>query len=136
MADLYRIGEVLNYGGFFAGDTVTLLATPLAGGEEHDFTIDENAFTNVIDRHKIIAGMILALEIQDDKVATASLVGAASREALRAAIDTTREPPPPAESAVRVFAYRCPDCHAWIRGEPQTAGGGDYRCLVCGTPLG
>lgn len=134
MADLYRIREVLNYGGFFAGDTVTLVAEPLNGGDERDFTIDEQALTNVIDRYKIAAGMILAVETEGDKVTEATVVGAATRETLRAAIDTTREPAAPAEAELRVFAYRCPHCQAWIRGEPKTAGG-VYTCRVCNTPL-
>lgn len=135
MADLYRIREVLNYGGFFAGDTVTLIATPLKGGDERDFTIDEQAFTNVVDRYKIAAGMILALEMENDKVARATLVGAASREALRDAIDSTRERDAPVQAAYRVFAYRCPNCDAWIRGEPTEVAGG-YTCRVCDTSLG
>lgn len=135
MADLYRVKEVFNYGGFFAGDTVTLAAIPLAGGEERDFTIDEHVLTNVSDRHKIVAGLILALDTSGDKVERATVVGAATRESLRATIDSNREREDPAQAAYRVFAYKCPTCDAWVRGEPIAQAEGGYRCRLCESEL-
>lgn len=136
MADLYRVKEVLNYGGFFAGDTVTLIAQPLGGGDERDFTIDDHAFRNVTDRYKIAAGMLLALETEGEKVLAATLVGAATREALRDAIDSEREKSDVSHKPYRVFAYRCPACAAWVRGEPDEPSTGHYQCRLCTTALG
>lgn len=131
MADFYQVREVLNYGGFFAGDTVTLTAAPFKGGDDRDFTIDEHALTNVSDRHKIVAGLLLELDTTGDKVERATVVGALSREVLRAAIDEARERENPAHPTYRVFGYKCPRCDVWVRGEPEPAEGGGYICRVC-----
>jgi hypothetical protein len=136
VAQPYRVVEVLNYGGFFAGDTVSLIARPLGGGDEQDFTIDEHVFQNIKDRYKIVAEMVLSLDTEGDKVTRASLVGGPSRDVLRDAIDPAREQADPAHKPYRVFAYRCPTCNTWVRGEPNEPTPGSYQCRLCASPLG
>ncbi len=127
---LYCVEEVLNYGGFFAGDTVTLIAVPLGQKEPKlDLVIDEYVFDNLKDRHKIVAGMVLDLEIENgQKVTGARIVAAKTREALREAIDSRT----PADREYRIFAYRCPSCDFWVRGEPEQVAPDTCRCRVCG----
>lgn len=129
MTQRYLVKEVINYGGFFAGDTVSLVAVPYGeSGPTYDFTIDEGVFENLADRHKVVAGMVLGLTVEDDdKVTGAHILAAESRDALRAAVDEDT----PAEKAYRVFAYRCPRCDFWVRGEPEEVGDGVYECRVC-----
>lgn len=136
MGNYFRVVEVLNYGGFFAGDTVTLIAAPLQGGAERDFTIDEHVFQNVADRYKISAKMLLALDTDGEKVSSATLIGAPTREELRAAIDPAREQQNLTSNMYRVFAYRCPTCEVWVRGGPDEPAPGIYRCRLCATSLG
>lgn len=53
------IREVLNVGGFFAGETVTLAAQRWPeGGPEQTLTIDDAALTNVTARHLLAPGMV------------------------------------------------------------------------------
>lgn len=131
MQNLYLVKEVLNYGGFFGGDTVAFIATRVGDtdGQEYDFTVDEVVFTNITDRHKVVEGMVLALDVADSgRVESAEVVAARSREALREAIrDDAHE-----EKPYRVFAYKCPACGLWVHGEPDHLGGNEYRCRVCG----
>lgn len=128
--ELYRIKEIINYGGFFAGETVSIVAVPYGQATpELDFTIDEGVFHNLTDRHKIVAGMVLALSVKDDnKVTEAYILAAESRTALREAVDTST----PAEKAYRVFAFKCPVCELWVRGEPEKVTADRYTCRVCG----
>ena len=90
-ATRFLVQEVHNFGGFFGGDTVTLTATPFGGagvpgGEEQTITIDQQALTNVRDRHSISAGMLLELSRTGDRVDRAELLGAATHAQLRAAL--------------------------------------------------
>lgn len=127
---LYYVEDVLNYGGFFAGDTVTLIAVPFGETEPKlDLVIDEYVFDNLKDRHKIVPGMVLDLTIENgQKVTAARIVAAQTREALREAVETSA----PADRAYRIFAYRCPACNFWVRGEPDQVSPDTYRCRVCG----
>ncbi|MGH2544075.1 MAG: hypothetical protein ACRDIB_14845 [Ardenticatenaceae bacterium] len=126
----YRIREVLNYGGFFGGDTVSAIVVPYAGGEERDVTIDAHAFDNLKDRYKVMDGFILDLEVDEGKVTHARILAAAQRDQLKEAIDpdTLSE----RERRYRVFAYKCSAEDLWVRGEPEELGSGRYRCVLCG----
>lgn len=129
----YRIKEVLNYGGFFGGDTISAIFEPFEGGAEQDFTIDQHVFDNLKDRYKILDHFVLALETNGPAVSHARILAAPTREQLKEAID----PDTPSEQArrYRVFAYKCTKCPQgplWVRGEPEELGGGQYRCVLCG----
>ena len=126
----YRIREVLNYGGFFGGDTVSAICEPYEGGEELDVTIDEHAFDNLKDRYKVQEGFVLELAWEGERVAKARILAAPERSQLKEAID----PDSPSEQArrYRVFAYRCSAEGLWVRGEPEELGEGKYRCVLCG----
>ncbi len=129
---LYRINQVLNYGGFFGGDTVSAIFEPFGGGEEVDFTIDQHAFDNLKDRYKILDHFVLDLDTDEDTVRRARVVAAPTRDQLKEAIDLDT----PAERAqkFRVFAYKCTKCpygEMWVRGEPEELGEGRYRCVLC-----
>ncbi len=129
---IYRVQEVLNYGGFFGGDTISAIFVPYAGGEERDFTLDEHLFDNLKDRYKVLDGFILDLETdeQGDKVSRARVLAAPELRQLKEAID----PGTPSEQArrYRVFAYKCSAENLWVRGEPEELGEGRYRCVLCG----
>ncbi|MDQ7030016.1 MAG: hypothetical protein Q9O62_09705 [Ardenticatenia bacterium] len=127
---LYRVTEVLNYGGFFAGDTVSLIAVPFGHTEPKlDLVIDEYVFDNLKDRHRIVAGMVLDLTVeQGQKVTAARVMAATTREALRAAVGCDA----PVHNGYRICAYRCPHCHLWVRGEPERVSDTECRCRVCG----
>lgn len=127
---LYRIKEVLNYGGFFGGDTVSAIVEPWEGGDERDVTIDEHAFSNLKDRYKVLDGFVLDLTLNEDKVEAARIVAAPTREQLREAVDPAT--PSERERRYRVFAYRSPTLDLWVRGEPQELGEGRYRCIITG----
>ena len=140
---IYRVHDVLNYGGFFAGDTVTLTAhavgaQPPVGSpveraavtnagsvgpaDEQTFTIDQGALTNVGgDRYKIVAGMALDLQFEGERVATATLIAAKERAALRQAVVLKPEP----LDGPRIFSHYCKQCELWILGEPR-----DGKCGV------
>lgn len=125
----YLVREVHNFGGFFGGDTVTLTATPAnAPDDEQTWTIDESAFTNVRDRHTIVAGMLLALEYSGDRVDRAELLGAAERAELRAALGPAQLETP--IEGPRILSYHCETCGLWVAGVPQ---GG--ACRLCGNTL-
>ena len=128
---LYRIKEILNYGGFFGGDTVSAIVEPYEGGDERDVTIDQHAFDNLKDRYKVLSGFVLELEFDErDTVTRARIVAAPERNELKEVIDADA----PSEKArrYRVFAYRCAPEGLWVRGEPEELGGGRYRCILCG----
>lgn len=129
MSQLYYVDEIINYGGFFAGETVSLVAVPYGSTEpKYDFTIDEDVFDNLSDRHAVKAGMVLSLELKEEsKVTAARIMAAGDREVLREAVDEGA----PAEKEYRVFAYKCPQCSLWVRGEPDQIDTGTYRCRVC-----
>ncbi|MBA3531361.1 MAG: hypothetical protein H0T73_05500 [Ardenticatenales bacterium] len=126
----YRIKEVLNYGGFFGGDTVNAICEPYAGGREEDVTIDEGVFDNLKDRYKVLNGFVVELEREGERVTRARILAAPTRDQLKEVIDADT----PSERAhrYRVFAYRCTAENLWVRGEPEELGGGRYRCVLCG----
>ena len=133
----YVVDEVLNYGGFFGGTTVTLYAHPPDQPDaDRQFIISEHNFENLRDndRFKVLEGQVLGLLLDGDEVRAARIVAAPTREGLRAA---TAPPLPPtgAELGPRALAYHCPHCGLWIAGEPRRAADGSYLCLICGQPL-
>jgi hypothetical protein len=134
----FVVDEVLNYGGFFGGTTVTLYAHPPGeGNADRQFIISEHNFENLKggDRFKVLEGQLLALQLDGDEVRAARIAGAPTREALRAATAPT-PPAPGTELAPRSLAYHCPHCALWIAGEPQRPDpAGPYYCLVCGQAL-
>jgi hypothetical protein len=125
---IYRIHDVLNYGGFFAGDTVTVSAQAIANpSEEKTFTIDQGALTNVGgDRYKIVAGLVLDLQFEGERVSSATVVAAPERTSLRQTVIITDEP----LATPRIFAHHCASCDLWILGEPH-----DGKCGVAGHAL-
>jgi len=131
---IYRIHDVLNYGGFFAGDTVTVSAHAIANpSEEKTFTIDQGAFTNVGgDRYKIVAGLVLDLQFEGERVASATVVAAQERTILRQTVVQPRFAASNLQSldAPRLFAHHCAPCDLWILGEPH-----DGKCGVAGHPI-
>ena len=125
---LFRVDDVLNYGGFFAGDTVTLIARAVADpADERTLTIDQGALSNVGgDRYKIVGGMALDLQFEGERVGAATVVAAKQRETLRSAVDAKDT----TISAPRLFSYYCPQCDLWILGEPK-----DGKCTIEGHRL-
>jgi len=136
--EYYEIDEVLNYGGFFGGTTVTLYAPPPGRpGEDRQFIISEHNFENLKDgdRFKVLEGQVLGLVLDGDEVRSARVAAAPTREALRAAT----APPvyePGDEAAPRSLAYECSSCNLWVAGQPERLGeDGPYLCAICGNPL-
>ena len=132
---VYLVREVHNYGGFFGGDTVSLTASPQdAPDTALDLTIADNVFDNLSDRHAVVAGLVLALDLDGDEVRRAVVVGAQDRQALKKALRPAPPPPAPADGGlVRALAYHCGHCELWIAGAPD--GSGPYTCRVCGSAL-
>lgn len=129
---LYRINQVLNYGGFFGGDTLSGIFEPFGGGEEVDFTIDQHLIENVSDRYKILDHFVLEIDHDGPTVRHALVVASPTRQQLKEAIDTSK--PGEVERKYRVFAYKCTKCpygELWVRGEPEEIGDGQYRCILC-----
>lgn len=135
--ELFVIDEVLNYGGFFGGTTVTLYAHPPdAPQEDRKFVIADHFFENLKggDRFKIQEGQVLGLVLDGDEVRTARVLGASTREQLR----EVATPLPVAEAGTgpRALAYYCPTCGRWYLGSPpRREGTGPYLCAVCGHEL-
>jgi hypothetical protein len=128
-AAIYLVREVHNFGGFFGGDTVTLTAAPAgAPDDEQTLTIDERAFSNLRDRYAVAPGMLLELAFAGERVDRAELLGAATREELRAALGPAA-PAGPLDGPL-VLSYRCDTCGAWVAGEPRAG-----ACRLCGSPL-
>lgn len=121
-AQRVQVHEVHNFGGFFGGDTVTLTAHPWGGGEDQEYTIDQQALANVADRYTICAGMLLDLVFAGDRVEAATVRAAPSYDELRAALG-----PATAIAAPAVLAYHCPACALWIDGAPD-----GNTCTICG----
>src|SRR5689334_24038124 len=129
-ATRFLVQEVHNFGGFFGGDTVTLTAMPFGGfgGAELTITIDQQALSNVADRHQIGAGMLLELVRTGERVDRAELLGAATHAELRAALGVPAPHGPLAEPLI--LSYRCPACKLWLAGAPEQG-----RCRLCGSML-
>lgn len=121
------IREVLNVGGFFAGETVTLAVQPWPDhGPEQTITIDDAAFVNITARHLLAPGMVLDLLFAGDRVERATLLGAADHAGLRTAL---RPQPISSTPVPRVLSFHCPHCNLWV---PAT--GDPPGCGICGTP--
>ena len=129
-ATRFLVQEVHNFGGFFGGDTVTLTATPFGdlAGQEQTITIDQQALSNVSDRHQISAGMLLALERTGDRVDRAELLGAATHAELRAALGAAA--PQGALAGPLILSYRCSTCKLWVAGAPEQG-----LCRICGSMI-
>jgi len=129
-ATQFLIQEVHNFGGFFGGDTVTLTASLFgdSAGAEQTITIDQQALTNVRDRHTISAGMLLELARTGERVDRAELLGAATHAQLRAALGPPTATGPLDEPLI--LSYACHTCNLWVAGTPEQG-----RCRVCGTML-
>jgi hypothetical protein len=123
----YLIREIYNFGGFFGGDSVTLAVSQYPPrAEQRTLTIDERALTNVRDRHTLTVGMLLALTLNDERVDSAELIGAATLAELRAARGQPQLDRPLA--APRILSYRCDNCGLWVAGAPKAS-----ACGVCGS---
>ena len=125
---IFRVTEVLNYGGFFAGDTITLTAKEVGKpDEERTFTIDQGVLTNVGgDRYKVLAGLALDLQTEGEHVGSATVVAAKDRKLLRDAVVL----PPQPLNGPHIFSYYCKQCDLWILGEPK-----DGKCSIEGHVL-
>jgi len=133
----YIVVDVLNFGGFFGGETVTLDAAPLATPDKiTGFIIPEHLFDNLTQRHLIAAGMALGLVVDGGEVRAATVLGAPTREQLKEIV----KQPAPGETGAgpgpRALSYRCPNCNLWITGTPDLRDDGRYYCRLCGTKLG
>lgn len=131
----YLVTDVLNFGGFFGGETVTLDAAPLSKPDKiSGFIIPEHLFENLTVRHLITAGMALGLVVDNGEVRAARVLGAPTREQLKEIV----KPPAPEEAGPgpRALSYRCPQCNLWITGMPDKREDGAYYCRLCGTKLG
>src|SRR3954451_16304795 len=129
----YLVVDVLNFGGFFGGETVTLDAAPLSTPDKiSGFIIPEHVFDNLTQRHLIAAGMVLGLVVDNGEVRAARVLGAPTREQLKEIV----KPPVPSEAGPgpRALSYKCSNCNLWITGMPEQRDGG-YYCRLCGTRL-
>jgi hypothetical protein len=131
----YRVVDVLNYGGFFGGETVTLDARPFANPDRiFSYIIPEHLFDNLTQRHLIQPGIALGLVLDGGEVRAARVLGAQTREQLKALVK------PPVQEAggagPRALSYRCANCDLWITGMPTKSDDGFYYCPLCGTKLG
>ncbi len=113
----FRVQEVVSYGGFFGGDSITLTAVLLVEtGAERTLTIDQEMLSAAgIDRHRIVAGMVLDVSLEGEHVAGAAIAAAPERVQLREAVPASVGP----LDGPRVFAHYCPACALWILGEPD-----------------
>src|SRR6266480_5137176 len=90
----YIVKDVLNFGGFFGGETVTLDAAPMSAPDKiTGFIIPEHVFDNLTVRHLIAAGMALGLVVDNGEVRAARVLGAPTREQLKEIV----KPPAPTE---------------------------------------
>jgi DNA-directed RNA polymerase subunit RPC12/RpoP len=131
----YIVTDVLNFGGFFGGETVTLDAAPQSAPDKiTGFIIPEHLFDNLTMRHLIAPGMALGLVVDNGEVRAARVLGAPTREQLKEIV----KPPPADESGPgpRALSYKCANCNLWITGTPTRKDDGAYYCRLCGTKLG
>jgi hypothetical protein len=130
----YIVTDVLNFGGFFGGETVTLDAAPMSAPDKvSGFIIPEHVFDNLTQRHLIAAGMALGLVVDNGEVRAARVLGAPTREQLKDIVK------PPEQTGTgpgpRALSYKCARCNLWITGTPDLRDG-VYYCRLCGTKLG
>ena len=131
----YIVTDVLNFGGFFGGETVTLDATLRSDPSKFaSFIIPEHVFDNLTARHLIAPGMALGLVVENGEVRAARVLGAPTRDQLKEIV----KPPAPNESgpAPRGLSYRCMQCDLWITGTPNRLEDSSYHCLLCDSKLG
>jgi hypothetical protein len=131
----YLVVDVLNFGGFFGGETVTLDAAPMSAPDKvTGFIIPEHVFDNLTQRHLIAAGMALGLVVDNGEVRAARVLGAPTREQLKDIVKV----PAPTESGPgpRALSYKCSNCNLWITGTPERREDGSYYCSLCGSKLG
>lgn len=120
------ITEVHNYGGFFGGDTVTLDAAPVSDPDDwRTLVIDARALDNVPERHRLLAGMVLDLEMDGERVDRARLLAAPTHEELRGALGPAAVEGPLSEPLL--LSGRCPRCERWVLAELLGADG----CAIC-----
>jgi hypothetical protein len=131
----YIVVDVLNFGGFFGGETVTLDAAPVSAPDKiAGFIIPEHVFDNLTQRHLIAAGMALGLVVDNGEVRAAHVMGAPTREQLK---EIVKQPPPgEAGPGPRALSYKCSYDNLWITGTPERREDGGYYCAVCGKKLG
>ncbi|MEO8286357.1 MAG: TFIIB-type zinc finger domain-containing protein [Chloroflexota bacterium] len=131
----YVVVDVLNYGGFFGGETVTLDAAPMSAPDKIvGFIIPEHLFDNLTQRHLLAAGMALGLQVDGGEVRAATVLGAPTREQLKEIVK--QHAPSEAGPGPRALSYRCSHCNLWLSGTPDHKDDGFYYCRVCGTKLG
>ena len=131
----YIVTDVLNFGGFFGGETVTLDAhSQFAPDTFASFIIPEHLFDTLTQRHLIAPGMALGLIVDGGEVRAARVLGATTREQLK---EIVKPPPPSLDGAPgpRALSYRCTQCDLWVTGTPDLREG-TYYCRLCGTKLG
>ena len=116
----YRVVDVLNYGGFFGGETVTLDAYPFSAPDRiTGFIIPEHLFDNLTQRHLIQAGWLSAWWWMAEKCVPRRVLGAPTREQLKELVK-----PPSHEgstAAPRGLSYKCAHCDLWIKWHIPTA---------------
>src|SRR3954447_1700776 len=121
----YIVVDVLNFGGFFGGETVTLDAAPMSDPDKiTGFIIPEHLFDNLTQRHLITAGMALGLVVDNGEVRAARVLGAPTREQLKEIVKPPRQEGP--TTGPRALMYRCPTCNLWITGMPDQREGAYY----------
>ena len=130
----YVVTDVLNFGGFFGGETVTLDATPRAQPEKWaSFIIPEHVFTNLTQRHLIAPGMALGLVVDNGEIRSARVLGAPTREQLKDIVRVST--PESGGPGPRALSYKCAACNLWVTGTPEQREA-TYFCTICGTKLG
>jgi hypothetical protein len=130
----YVVTDVLNFGGFFGGETVTLDAALMSAPDKiTGFIIPEHVFDNLTQRHLIASGMALGLVVDNGEVRAARVLGTPTREQLKDIVKS----PPPSETGPgpRALSYRCANCNLWITGTPDRRDE-SYFCRLCGQKLG
>ena len=131
----YRVIDVLNYGGFFGGETVTLDARPFSDPDRiFSCIIPEHLFDNLTQRHLIQPGVVLGLVVDGGEVRAARVLGAPTRDQLKELVKpATHEG---STAGPRALSYRCAHCDLWINGTPDRHDDGHYYCVLCGSKLG
>ncbi|GAC1359718.1 MAG: hypothetical protein NVSMB42_19120 [Herpetosiphon sp.] len=128
MTELWWVREIHNFGGFFGGDTVTLTASPAAGGQptedEVTLVIDEQVLANVADRHTIAPEMVLAIDQANERVERAVVIAAREWEVLDTALGA--DPPAAPLAGPQIRAFHCSGCGLWVGGDNNQT-----HCPVC-----